>query len=148
MTGSVNRVHLSGNLGADPVITTLDDGKRIARFPLATSERWTDKRSGERREKTQWHAVVIWNQHQVKITEAYLTKGSAIYLEGRLQTRKYTDQHGADKYITEVVLQPWGGTLIMLGRLRHNTAPASDPPSQQPDPVNAPLSYAQASGRS
>ena len=162
MSGSVNRVHLSGRLGADPVITTLDDGKRIARFPLATSERWIDKGSGEPVRKTQWHAVVIWNRSLVKTVEAHLKKGSAVYLEGRLQTRHYTNSRGAKTYITEVVIRPRGGVLIMPPRQRGADTPASDTPAadtpasgtpaldkqaEQRDPAGAPLTYVQASGR-
>ena len=114
MAGSVNKVILVGNLGRDPEIRSTQDGTRIANLSLATSESWRDKNSGERRERTEWHRVVIFNENLVKIAEQYLKKGSKIYVEGALQTRKYTDQSGVEKYSTEVVLQRFRGELTML----------------------------------
>jgi len=114
MAGSVNKVILIGNLGADPDIKRTQDGRPIANLSIATSESWRDKNSGERREKTEWHRVVIFNEGLCKIAESYLKKGSKVYIEGQLQTRKWTDQSGQDKYSTEVVLQGFSGNLTML----------------------------------
>jgi single-strand DNA-binding protein len=114
MAGSVNKVILIGNLGADPDIKRTQDGRPIANLTVATSESWRDKNSGERKEKTEWHRVVIFNEGLCKIAESYLKKGSKVYIEGQLQTRKWTDQSGADKYSTEVVLQGFNGNLTML----------------------------------
>lgn len=114
MAGSVNKVILIGNLGADPDIKRTQDGRPIANLSIATSESWRDKNSGERREKTEWHRVVIFNEGLCKIAESYLKKGSKVYIEGALQTRKWTDQSGQDKYSTEVVLQGFNGNLTML----------------------------------
>jgi len=120
MAGSVNKVILVGNLGADPEIRRTQDGRPIANLSVATSESWRDKNSGERREKTEWHRVVIFNEGLCKIAENYLKKGSKIYLEGQLQTRKWTDQSGQDKYSTEVVLQGFNGNLTMLDGRNEN----------------------------
>jgi len=114
MAGSVNKVILVGNLGRDPEIRSMQDGNRVANLSVATSESWRDKTSGERREKTEWHRVVVFNDHLVGVIEKFLRKGSKVYLEGQLQTRKWTDQSGADKYSTEVVLQRYRGELTML----------------------------------
>jgi len=114
MAGSVNKVILVGNLGRDPEIRSTQDGMRIATLNLATSETWRDKASGERKEKTEWHRVVIFNERLVEIAEKYLRKGSKIYVEGALQTRKWTDQQGQERYTTEVALQRFRGELTML----------------------------------
>ena len=114
MAGSVNKVILIGNLGKDPEIRTLNSGDRVANLRIATSETWRDKSSGERKEKTEWHQVVIFNDNLVKVAESYLRKGSTVYIEGSLQTRKYTDAQGAEKYSTEIVLQKFRGELTML----------------------------------
>src|SRR5690349_18960924 len=114
MAGSVNKVILVGNLGADPEIRTLNSGDRVANLRLATSESWRDRGSGERREKTEWHRVVIFNDNLVKVAENYLRKGSKVYVEGALQTRKWQDQSGQEKFSTEVVLQKFRGELTML----------------------------------
>jgi single-strand DNA-binding protein len=114
MSGSVNKVILVGNLGRDPEIRTLNSGDRVANLNLATSETWRDRNSGERKERTEWHRVVIFNDNLVKVAENYLRKGSKVYLEGALQTRKYTDNSGAEKFSTEVVLQKFRGELTML----------------------------------
>ena len=114
MAGSVNKVILIGNLGKDPEIRTLNSGDRVANLRIATSENWRDKASGERREKTEWHQVVIFNENIVKVAENYLRKGSTVYVEGSLQTRKY-EQNGVEKYSTEIVLQKFRGELTMLG---------------------------------
>lgn len=114
MAGSINKVILVGNLGKDPEIRSLGSGDRVANLTLATSETWRDKNSGERKEKTEWHRVVIFNDNLVKVAENYLRKGSKVYIEGSLQTRKWTDQSGQEKYSTEVVLQKFRGELTML----------------------------------
>jgi single-strand DNA-binding protein len=114
MAGSVNKVILVGNLGKDPEIRRTQDGRPVANLSVATSESWRDKATGERREKTEWHRVVIFNENLCRIAEQYLKKGSKVYLEGSLQTRKWTDQQGVEKYSTEVVLQGFNGTLTML----------------------------------
>ena len=114
MAGSVNKVILVGNLGADPEIRRTQDGRPIANFNVATSESWRDRNTGERREKTEWHRVVIFNEGLCKVVENYLKKGSKVYLEGQLQTRKWQDKEGQDRYTTEVVLQGFNSTLTML----------------------------------
>jgi single-strand DNA-binding protein len=114
MAGSVNKVILVGNLGADPEIRRTQDGRPIANFSIATSESWRDKNTGERREKTEWHRVVCFNEGLCKVIEQYVKKGSKVYIEGQLQTRKWQDQSGQDKYTTEVVLQGFNGNLTML----------------------------------
>ena len=114
MAGSVNKVILIGNLGADPEIRRTQDGRPIANLRVATSESWRDKATGERKEKTEWHRVVIFNDNIVKVVENYVKKGSTVYIEGALQTRKWTDQSGVEKYSTEVVLQGFNSTLTML----------------------------------
>ncbi len=114
MAGSVNKVILIGNLGRDPEIRSLQDGTRVASFSLATSENWRDKNSGERRERTEWHRVAIFNDRLVDVAEKYLRKGSKVYIEGQLQTRKWTDQQGQERYTTEVVLGRFRGELTML----------------------------------
>lgn len=114
MAGSVNKVILIGRMGADPEIRSMNSGDKVASLRIATSERWRDKQSGERKEKTEWHQVVIWNEHLVKVAEQYLKKGARVYVEGQLQTRKWQDQQGQDRYSTEVVLQKFKGELQML----------------------------------
>ena len=114
MAGSVNKVIIIGNLGRDPEIRTFQNGGRVANLSVATSESWRDRASGERKEKTEWHRVVIFNEKLVEVVEKYLRKGAKVYLEGQLETRKWTDQSGAEKYTTEVVLRPFRGELTML----------------------------------
>ncbi|HVK81545.1 MAG TPA: single-stranded DNA-binding protein [Verrucomicrobiae bacterium] len=114
MAGSVNKVTLVGNLGKDPEIRRLNNGDPVVNLSIATSETWRDKQSGERKEKTEWHRVVIFNENIAKVAEQYLKKGSTVYIEGSLQTRKY-EQNGVEKYTTEVVLQKYRGELTMLG---------------------------------
>jgi single-strand DNA-binding protein len=118
MAGSVNKVILVGNLGRDPEMRSTQDGQRIANFTLATSESWRDRGSGERKERTEWHRIVIFNERLAEIAEKYLRKGSKVYLEGQLQTRKWTDQSGQEKYTTEVVLSRFRGELTMLDGAR------------------------------
>jgi single-strand DNA-binding protein len=115
MSGSVNKVILIGNLGRDPEIRRTQDGRPIANLSIATSETWRDKSSGERKEKTEWHRVTVFSEPLCKVIEQYVKKGSKLYIEGQLQTRKYTDKDGVEKYSTEIVLQGYGGTLTMLG---------------------------------
>jgi len=114
MAGSVNKVILIGNLGADPEVRRTQDGRPICNLRIATSENWRDKNTGERREKTEWHRVVIFSEPLCKVAEQYLRKGSKVYVEGQLQTRKWEDQNGQEKFSTEVVLQGFSGTLTML----------------------------------
>jgi len=114
MAGSVNKVILIGNLGRDPEVRSFQNGGKVCNLRIATSETWKDRNTGERREKTEWHSVAIFQEGLVRVAEQYLRKGSKVYIEGQLQTRKWQDQSGADRYSTEVVLQSFGGTLVML----------------------------------
>jgi single-strand DNA-binding protein len=114
MAGSVNKVILVGNLGRDPEVRRLTSGDPVVNLSVATSESWRDKASGERKERTEWHRVVIFNENLAKVAEQYLRKGAKVYIEGALQTRKYTDKDGAEKYSTEIVLQKYRGELTML----------------------------------
>lgn len=114
MAGSINKVILVGNLGADPRVSNTQSGTKIVNFNLATSDRWRDKASGETKERTEWHRVVIFNPQLAETAERYLHKGSKVYLEGQLQTRRYQDNNGQEKFTTEVVLQNYAGTLVML----------------------------------
>ncbi|KQY20757.1 single-stranded DNA-binding protein [Rhizobium sp. Root483D2] len=121
MSGSVNKVTLIGNLGADPEIRRTQDGRPIANLNIATSETWRDKTSGERKEKTEWHRVVIFNEALCKVVEQYVKKGDKVYIEGQLQTRKWQDNHGQDRYSTEVVLQGYSASLVMLSGKREGS---------------------------
>lgn len=132
MTGSVNKVILLGHLGRDPEIRATSDGTKIANFTLATSETWKDRNSGEKRERTEWHRVVVFNEALTRIVEQYLRKGSHVYVEGALQTRKWTDQSGQEKYSTEVVLQKYRGEITMLGSKSDSERPA-EPERAAPD---------------
>ena len=114
MAGSVNKVILIGHLGADPEVRSFQDGGKVCNFRMATSESWRDKQSGERKERTQWHSVAIFNEGLVRVAEQYLRKGSKVYVEGQLETRKWQDQNGNDRYTTEVVLRPYRGNLTLL----------------------------------
>ncbi|MDU8929787.1 single-stranded DNA-binding protein [Alisedimentitalea sp. MJ-SS2] len=114
MAGSLNKVMLIGNLGRDPEVRTFQNGGKVCNLRIATSETWKDRSTGERREKTEWHSVAIFSEGLVRVCEQYLRKGSKVYIEGQLQTRKWQDQSGADRYSTEVVLQGFNGTLVML----------------------------------
>jgi single-strand DNA-binding protein len=129
MAGSVNKVILVGNLGRDPEIRSTQDGMRIANLNLATSESWRDKMSGERKEKTEWHRIVIFNERLTELAEKYLRKGSKIYVEGALQTRKWTDNAGVEKYSTEVVLTRFRGELTMLDGARDRASGGAGEPS-------------------
>jgi single-strand DNA-binding protein len=141
MAGSVNKVILVGNLGADPEVRHTQDGRPVVNLRLATSESWRDKQSGERKERTEWHRVVIFNENLAKVAEQYLKKGAKIYVEGQLQTRKYTDQQGQERYSTEVVLQQYRGELTMLDSRSGANAGASDMASDdfgQSSPMDRP----------
>jgi len=122
MAGSVNKVILIGNLGKDPEVRTTQSGQKIVNLTVATSENWTDKASGERKERTEWHRVVIFNERVGEVAEKYLKKGRKVYLEGALQTRKWTDQAGQDKYTTEIVLQAFRGELVLIDSTRDDGA--------------------------
>ena len=115
MAGSLNKVQIIGNLGRDPEVRSFQNGGKVCNLNIATSETWKDKNTGERREKTEWHSVAIFQEGLVRIAEQYLKKGSTVYIEGKLQTRKWQDQSGVDKYSTEIVLQGFDGVLTMLG---------------------------------
>ncbi|ETD81234.1 single-stranded DNA-binding protein [Rhodobacter capsulatus] len=115
MAGSVNKVILVGNLGRDPEVRSFANGGKVCNLRIATSETWRDKQSGERKERTEWHSVAIFNEPLAKIAEQYLRKGSTVYIEGQLETRKWTDQQGQERYTTEVVLRPYTGNLTLLG---------------------------------
>lgn len=136
MAGSVNKVILVGNLGADPEIKRTQDGKPICNLSVATSDSWRDKNSGERKEKTEWHRVVIFSEPLCKIAEQYLKKGAKVYLEGQLQTRKWQDKDGNDKYSTEVVLNGFGSTLTMLDS-RNSDEGESRPAPSKPDRISS-----------
>ena len=128
MSGSLNKACLIGKLGADPEIRKTNDGRPIANLRVATSDRWTDRSTGERREKTEWHRVIVFNEGLCRIAEQYLRKGSSVYIEGQLQTRKWQDKEtGGDRYSTEIVLQNFGSTLVMLDRKNDE----KEEPSQQ-----------------
>ena len=136
MAGSVNKVILVGNLGRDPEVRSTQDGAKVANLSVATSESWKDKNSGERRERTEWHRVAIFNERLVDVAEKYLKKGSKVYIEGQLQTRKWTDQSGQERYTTEIVLNRFRGELTMLDGRGGGGADAGDgggmsePPAQ------------------
>jgi single-strand DNA-binding protein len=115
MAGSVNKVLLVGNLARDPEVRTMQNGSKVCNMTVATSESWKDKNSGERKERSEFHRVVLFNEHFIDVAEKYLSKGSKVYLEGQLQTRKWTDQAGVEKYSTEIVLQRYRGELQMVG---------------------------------
>lgn len=130
MAGSINKAIIVGNVGKDPEIRRTQDGKAIANLSVATSETWRDKATGERKEKTEWHRVVIFNEGLCKVAEQYLKKGAKVYIEGALQTRKWTDKDGVEKYSTEIVLQGFNSALVMLGSSQ--SANETDEGSQAP----------------
>lgn len=147
MAGSVNKVILIGNLGQDPEFRSFQNGDRVASFSIATSESWKDKATGERKEKTEWHRVSVLNQGLVKIVESYVKKGSKIYIEGQLETRKWQDQSGQDKYTTEVVLRPFRGELTLLdGRSGGGSGYAGDSAPSNDYGSSAPAASASAGG--
>jgi single-strand DNA-binding protein len=129
---SVNKVILIGNLGRDPEVRTFQNGNKVCNLSIATSEKWRDKNSGERKERTEWHSVAIFSEPLAKVAEQYLRKGSKVYIEGQLETRKWQDQSGNDKYSTEVVLRPYSSTLTMLdGGSNDNSGGGYGAPQQQ-----------------
>jgi single-strand DNA-binding protein len=136
MASSVNKVILVGNLGSDPEVRQMQDGKEVANFSLATSESWKDKNSGERKEKTEWHRVVIFSPALVGIAKQYLRKGSKIFLEGSLQTRKWVDNSGTEKYTTEIVIQGYNGGFTMLDSAGGGAGRSFAPDNNMPAPVN------------
>ena len=117
---SLNKVTLIGNVGTDPEIRSMNNGKEVASFSLATSESWKDKSTGEKKEKTEWHRITVFSEGLVGVIKSYIKKGTKLYIEGALQTRKYTDKEGVEKYTTEIVLQSFGGKIIMLGSKQDN----------------------------
>lgn len=122
MAGSVNKVILVGNVGQDPEVRQFQNGGQVATFSLATSENWKDKNTGERREKTEWHRIAIFNEGLIRVVQSYVKKGSKLYIEGQLETRKWQDQAGVEKYTTEVVLRGYGGVLTMLDSRNEGSA--------------------------
>lgn len=120
---SVNKVMLVGNVGKDPDIRSMQNGEKVASFSLATSETWKDKASGERKSRTEWHNVVVFNENIVRVVEAYVRKGSRLYVEGAIQTRKFTDKNGAERYATEIVLQRFRGEIQLLDKREEDDAP-------------------------
>jgi single-strand DNA-binding protein len=139
MSGSINKAILVGNLGADPEVRNLPSGGKVVNLSIATSESWKDKNTGEKREKTEWHRVVIFNEGLAGIAEQYLRKGSRVYLEGQIQTRKWQDQSGQDKYSTEIVLQGFQANLTLLDR--------NEGGGNRPPPANSPDDYGRTSSR-
>lgn len=137
MSGSINKAILVGNLGADPEVRNLPSGGKVVNLSIATSESWKDKNTGEKRERTEWHRVVIFNEGLAGIAEQYLRKGSKVYLEGQIQTRKWQDQSGADKYSTEIVLQGFQANLTLLDRQEGG--------GNRPPPANSPDDYGRTS---
>lgn len=147
MAGSLNKATLIGNCGADPEIRSLDNGSRVANFSLATSESWKDKNTGEKKERTEWHRIVVWNDGLIGVIEQYVKKGSKLYIEGEIQTRKWQDQTGNDRYSTEIVMTGFGGRLILLGDSGGGSATARDPNDNASRPGNqTQKSYADESG--
>jgi len=139
MSGSVNKVIIVGNLGKDPEVRAMQDGREVATLSVATAESWKDKATGERREKTEWHKVVIFNENLVRVAKEWLRKGRKVYVEGQLQTRKWTDKDGVDRYSTEIVVQGFHGTLTSLDKAPASNGAQGDanedygnPPAQQP----------------
>ena len=136
MAGSVNKAIIVGNLGNDPEVRTFQNGGKVCNLSVATSEKWRDKQSGDMRERTEWHRVAIFNENLVRIAEQYLRKGSRVYLEGQIETRKWQDQSGNDRYSTEVVLRPYRGELVLLDRRGEGGGGGGDPggdPGPSPD---------------
>lgn len=132
MAGSVNRAIIIGNVGKDPVIRSMQNGGKVANFSLATSESWTDKNSGERREKTEWHRISVMNDRIADVVERFVRKGSKVCIEGKLQTRKWADQSGTERYTTEIVVGRYDGSLQLLDRREQGDAPAAQPDARQP----------------
>lgn len=135
---SVNKAVILGNLGRDPELRTMQDGTKVATLSVATSEKWRDKQSGEQREKTEWHRVVVFNDHIVQVIERFCHKGQKIYVEGKLQTRKWTDQGGAERYTTEIVLGKYRGELVMLSSISTQPADPYQPAAADGSALAAP----------
>lgn len=131
MAGSINKVSLLGNLGQDPEVRTFQNGGRVVNMRIATSETWKDRTTGERKERTEWHTVAIFSEPLGRIAEQYLKKGSKVFVEGKLETRKWQDQNGNDRYSTEVVLRPFGGELVLLDRRPEGGRGEGDPRGDQ-----------------
>ena len=138
MAGSVNKVILVGNLGKDPESRSMQNGGKVVSFSIATSESWKDKNTGERQERTQWHNIVVFNEGIAKLAEKYLKKGSKVYLEGQLETRKWQDKDGHDRYTTEVVLRPFRGEMTMLEGAKGGGATGGSDSASAREPTNAP----------
>jgi single-strand DNA-binding protein len=137
MAGSVNKVILVGNVGKDPETRTFPNGGKVANFSIATSESWKDKQSGERKERTEWHRVAVMNENLVGIVEKYVRKGSKLYIEGQLETRKWTDKNGNEKYTTEVVLRPFGGGITLLDSKGGKTEASDNGDVDESEPAGA-----------
>jgi len=137
MAGSVNKVILVGNVGKDPEVRTTQDGREVASFSIATSESWRDKQTGERKERTEWHRIAVFNEGLVNIVKNYVHKGSKLYIEGALQTRKWTDNTGQERYTTEIVLQGFNGTLTMLDSRNNANEYGAEPGEKQGMPAFA-----------
>lgn len=148
MAGSVNKVILIGNLGRDPEIRSFQNGGRVASFSIATSETWKDRTSGERKEKTEWHRISVLNEKLVEVVERYVKKGSKLYIEGQLETRKYTDKDGQERYTTEVVLRPFRGELTMLDSAGGGRGSSPAPMTEDQAFGSAPLTASGGSGGS
>jgi len=144
MAGSLNKVTLIGNLGADPEVRTLPNGGKVVNLSIATSENWKDKSTGEKKEKTEWHRVVVFNENLVKVIEQYLHKGDKVYLEGQIQTRKWTDQSGVEKFSTEVVLNAFNSVMTMLQTKGDGGGGAGSPAPRDQRPASAPASHSGA----
>lgn len=134
---SLNKCQIIGNVGKDPEVRSFPNGGRVANFSVATAERWKDKTTGEQKEKTEWHRISVTNENLVSIVERFVKKGTKVYLEGQLQTRKWTDSNGVEKYSTEIVLKPFNGQIVLLSSKEQNDAP-DDEPEQVANPVASP----------
>ena len=139
MAGSLNKVTLIGNLGRDPDVRFMPDGSKVASFSLATSDTWKDKMTGERKDKTEWHRITVFNERLVEILEKYARKGTKLYIEGQLQTRKWTDQTGADRYTTEVVLGKFRGDMVILDPKKNDSGSEPEPKSEDMAPADIPV---------
>ena len=139
MAGSLNKVTLIGNLGRDPDVRFMPDGSKVASFSLATSDTWKDKTTGERKDKTEWHRITVFNERIVEILEKYVRKGTKLYIEGQLQTRKWTDQTGADRYTTEIVLGKFRGDMVILDPKKSDITSSSEPRSEDMAPADIPV---------
>ena len=137
MSGSVNKVILIGNLGKDPEIRAFQNGGRVASFSVATSESWKDKTTGEKKDRTEWHRISVLNDKLVEVVERYIKKGSKVYIEGQLETRKWTDKDGKEKYSTEIVLRPFRGEITMLDAKKGDAEAFGEPPTSDAPPADS-----------